>query len=253
MRLLVTRPAADAVPLAEQLAALGHDIIISPVIHIEANDTPLPEPESVQALVFTSANGVRAMAARFADKRDYDLWAKKPAYAVGPQTCTALAKLHWPRVHQAAGDVESLAATLKESFGGTHILHIAGRHQAGNLAGLLSQTSISLEKAVLYQAVAAEALTPLAESALTDEEAPLDAVLLYSKRSAQIFVSLYRAHYRAQYRAQHRAQISDLGTSKPTAYCLSAPIADQMQLAGFPVRTAATPDHEGMLQLIATA
>ena len=244
MRLLLTRPMADAVPLAEKLAAQGHDVVLSPAIHIELNATPLPEPDDVQGLVFTSANGVSAMVARFSDKRDYQFWADKPAYAVGSQTSAALAKLHWPQVHQAAGDVESLAAQIQKTFSGPRLLHIAGRHQAGDLAALLSDTPLILDKAVLYEAVPAEALTPVAAFALTDAQTPLDGVLVYSKRSAQIFVSLYRAHLEAKNLAQ---------VPKPIAYCLSAAIGEPMRRAGFAVRIAATPDNEAMLQLTAEA
>ena len=221
------------------MAAQGHDILISPAIHIEANDTPLPAPDTVQALVFTSANGVKAMAARFRDKRDYAQWASKPAYAVGPQTCAALAKLQWPTVHQAAGDVASLATRLRDTFEGERVLHIAGRHQAGDLAASLAEASFEIDKLVLYEAVAAEALTPMAEFALCDPEAPLEGVLLYSKRSAQIFLSLYRAH------------IGEKSQAKPVAYCLSPPIAEKMQSAGFDTRTAQTPDNQAMLALTA--
>jgi uroporphyrinogen-III synthase len=239
MRLLLTRPTADAVPLAEQLAAQGHDILISPAIHIEANGTPLPAPDTVQALVFTSANGVKAMAARFHDKRDYTQWASKPAYAVGPQTCAALAKLQWPTVHQAAGDVASLATRLRDTFEGERVLHIAGRHQAGDLAASLAEASFEIDKLVLYEAVAAEALTPMAEFALSDPQAPLEGVLLYSKRSAQIFLSLYRAY------------IGEESQAKPLAYCLSPLIAEKMRSAGFDTRTAQTPDNQAMLALTA--
>ena len=75
MRLLVTRPVGDAISLAEQLAAQGHDIIMSPAIHIEPNDTPLPEPNPVQLLVFPRPNALRALAAAFPHPRAYALWA----------------------------------------------------------------------------------------------------------------------------------------------------------------------------------
>jgi uroporphyrinogen-III synthase len=87
--------------------------------------------------------------------------------------------------------------------------------------------------------VAAEALTPMAEFALSDPQAPLEGVLLYSKRSAQIFLSLYRAH------------IGEESQAKPVAYCLSPPIAEKMQSAGFDTRTAQTPDNQAMLALTA--
>ena len=43
MRLLVTRPLADAMPLAEQLAGQGHDVVVSPLINI-ALDTQASMP-----------------------------------------------------------------------------------------------------------------------------------------------------------------------------------------------------------------
>jgi len=100
--------------------------------------------------------------------------------------------------------------------------------------------------------VAAEALTPLAEFALADTQAPLEGVLLYSKRSAQIFVSLYRAHLGGLNSADTNPLTPPRKPPhKLMAYCLSAPIAEYMQSAGFETRTAATPDNQAMLALTA--
>ncbi len=238
MRLLVTRPIADAMPLAEQLAVQGHDVIVSPLIHIEANDTPLPDAATIGALALTSANGVRALAARLHDEVAYKIWATKPAYAVGSQTAAALAQLGWPDIRQAAGDVKSLAAlicaTTDPPAQAAPILHIAGRETAGDLAGLLAAADIATVKAVLYHAQPATEFTRLAAAALCDATAPIDAVLLYSPRSADIFLSLYRG----------------LDTPiAPHAYCLSAAVALHMQEAGFETRVAVSPDGDAMRAL----
>ncbi|HEY7610485.1 MAG TPA: uroporphyrinogen-III synthase, partial [Alphaproteobacteria bacterium] len=64
MRILLTRPEPDAQRFAAQLAEHGIEAVVAPLMTIETADAPLPPLEGVQALVFTSANGVRAYAAR---------------------------------------------------------------------------------------------------------------------------------------------------------------------------------------------
>ena len=59
MRLLVTRPVADAQALADKLEAVGHSVICAPVIEIVTKPDAAPELTNVKGLAFTSANGVR--------------------------------------------------------------------------------------------------------------------------------------------------------------------------------------------------
>src|SRR5262249_30135565 len=62
LRALVTRPEEDAAPLAAALAERGIDVTLEPLLSIH----PLPDAPidltGVQALLFTSANGVRSFA-----------------------------------------------------------------------------------------------------------------------------------------------------------------------------------------------
>ena len=60
MRLLVTRPVADAQALTAKLEARGHSVICAPVIEIVTKPDAAPELTNVKGLAFTSANGVRA-------------------------------------------------------------------------------------------------------------------------------------------------------------------------------------------------
>jgi hypothetical protein len=114
MRLLVTRPAMDAAALADLLAAQGHDVLISPMIHIELNAVELPDATAHGGLALTSANGVRALMAHLAQlpnaQRDAQMaaWAARPAFAVGPQTAAALQAAGFQNIHQADGDVDAL-------------------------------------------------------------------------------------------------------------------------------------------------
>ncbi len=246
MRLLLTRPAANAVPLAEKLAQLGHDVLISPVIDIFPTETALPplppQPDAtpIGGLAFTSANGVYALAARFVTPQLKADWQALPAYAVGPQTAAVLRALGWPQIHEAAGDVESLAATIlaQHDKAAGALLHFAGNHRAGNLAEALAAGGLACQLAVLYEAEPADALSAAAMAALQDKEEPIEAVLIYSQRTAKHFLALSEALDMAQ---------------KPTAFCLSPAIATLMQAAGYQTKCAARADETAMLDLCGSA
>lgn len=234
MRLMVTRPLQDGLLLAERLAARGHDVLLSPLIHIEAADAALPDPEKYDALAFTSANGVRALLNHCPDGRIND-WQKIPAFAVGPQTAAALATVNWPRIETAQGDVTALAALLAEHMpSGARVLHIVGRDRAGDLAALLDAAHMTHDRAVLYRAEAADGFSAAAAAALSDKDDAIDGVLLYSARTAKIFCTLFSA-------------LS--APDRPIAYCLSPAVADVLGAHGFETVIAASANEEAMLAL----
>ena len=87
MRVVVTRPRAQARTLVERLEALGLDVVECPLIEIE----PLAEPAVVETstyewVVITSPNGARLFAARRAGGRPR-------IAAVGPGTAETLREL----------------------------------------------------------------------------------------------------------------------------------------------------------------
>ena len=244
MRLLLTRPAADAMAVAEQLAEQGHDVLLSPMIDITlAAQASLPAQHEQAAVAFTSANGVRALMAQLhgarASQTQIADWFQLPVFAVGPQTAAAAHAAGFATIHQASGDVAALAALIaRHKDDAAPVLHIAGRDRAGDLAALLDEKAVAATRAVLYRAEAAEALSDAATAALGDVDEPVDGVLLYSQRSAVIFLALYEAL------PQHEA-------SRPTAYCLSQPIAQVMRAAGFEAVAPNTPDSAALLALLA--
>ena len=75
-------------------------------------------------------------------------------------------------------------------------------------------------------------------AALRDDVEPVDGVLLYSQRSAEIFLSLYEA-------------LTPLQTTRPIAYCLSQPIAKAMRAAGFVVEAPRHAESAALLALLA--
>ena len=254
MRLLVTRPAFDAASLADSLAAQGHNVLISPLIEIELIAAELPKGEDHGGLALTSANGVRALLALLAQlpekHRDTEMaqWAARPAFAIGPQTAAALQAAGFRDIHQADGALAALVDLIAARYDAAlPLLHIAGRHRAGDLTTGLSEKNIACARAVLYRAEAAQGFSPAAAAALVDGQEPVEGVMIYSQRSADIFCALY-ATLIDQYGGETKPQ--DQQVKRPKAFCLSAPIAATMRQAGFEAVAPVKPDSDALLAML---
>lgn len=177
LRVAITRALGDANHTAERVRALGAEPILAPLLTIIpcGYDTNV---EDAQALLFTSANGVRA----FPDARRLHA---KPILAVGDATAEAARAAGFTDVRSADGDVSSLAmlvkTTLRPEAG--RLVHIGGDHVAGDLVGELRAAGFTAERRVAYAARAV--LSAPAELSQT-----LDIVLFHSTRGAETFVAL---------------------------------------------------------------
>ena len=262
MRLLVTRPALDAAALADSLAALGHDVLISPMIEIELNAAVLPRAEAHGGVALTSANGARAFMAHLAQlpqkQRDAEMaqWAARPAFAIGPQTAAALQAAGFQDIHQADGDLSALVDLIAARYqAALPLLHIAGRDRAGDLAAGLKHKNIVCARAVLYRAEAVAGFSAAAAAALCDAREPVEGVVIYSQRSADIFCTLY-AGLTDLPGALHDDKTDDKTDNKnepllrPKAFCLSETIAATMRTAGFEAVAPPTPDSNALLAMI---
>jgi uroporphyrinogen-III synthase len=187
MTVLITRAAEEAERLGQLLAARGIDSLIEPLMTIRflphGAATLAPFLSDVQAVLFTSANGVRAFAAA-TERRDLK------AFAVGDATAAAARVAGFGAVTSARGNVEDLAAlvigSLRPSNGA--LVHAAGSVTAGDLAGLLGAAGFALRRAVLYEAIVAERLSEPTRDALI--RGAVAAALFYSPRNATTFVRL---------------------------------------------------------------
>lgn len=180
MRVLVTRPHDDARQTAALLAQMGHEAIIAPLLAVNFHNGPVLVLDGVQAVLATSANGIRALARR-TPRRDL------PIFAVGPQTARTASEAGFAQVRNADGDGAALAAATARwcAPGGGALLHVSGAQGGGALAADLRARGFLLREAVLYDVAAADRLPPQAAAALT--AGALDAALFFSPRSARIF------------------------------------------------------------------
>jgi uroporphyrinogen-III synthase len=233
MRVLITRPHDDAKALAEALAARGVEAIVEPMIEITPLSARALELEGVQAILLTSANGARALAAA-TRRRDVGV------LAVGEATATAARAAGFADVAAAGGDVEALAALVGERCdpAAGALIHVSGSAVAGDLGGRLAARGFTVRRAVLYEAREAARLSDAATDALS--RGALDAVLLFSPRTAKAFVTL----------AERAGLASALGSVE--ALCLSAAVADAARRVGWQeVRVAARPEQAALLALMA--
>ena len=231
-RILITRPQEDAEALAARLRALGHEVLIEPLLEIVYLDHPPPDLKEFQAVLFTSANGVRALV-RASEGRSL------PVFAVGKATAdTAIRSGFW-NVSSADGDVEALARLVigrcRPQAGG--LLQIAATERAGDLAGRLSAAGFAVRRDIRYEARPAAALSPATAAALA--AGAIDAVLLFSPRTARALARLLAA-----------AGLTE-AVRRVTAVCLSDAVAAAADSPWKALRVAARPDLEALLERVA--
>jgi len=237
MRILVTRPREDAAGLVAALVARSHEVLVEPLLTIvprDAVDWP-PGQERAQALLVTSANGVRAFACAD-DRRDL------PVYAVGDASAAQARALGFADVVSAAGDVHDLAtlvtARLDPKAG--PLLHPAASTVAGDLRGTLAAAGFEVLRVVLYDARPVTALSPQATQALA--EGAVEAVALMSPRTAAAFARLITL---AGLESACAAMV---------AVCLSDAVAQALgPLTWRRVAVAARPDQASLLAAIEAA
>jgi uroporphyrinogen-III synthase len=231
MHALITRPLEDAKPLADLLQARGVDCVVEPLLEIVPKPDAAIDLDGVQALLFTSANGVRAFAAH-STRRDLKV------LTVGEGSAEAARAAGFADVTAAGGDVDALAALaiarLKPQDGA--LFHGAASVLAGDLQGKLEAAGFTLRRTVLYEAQAATALSP--ETRMNLALGGIDMVLLFSPRTARTFGELWRKAEQPSLR-------------KTSALCLSGAVAREIAELGWQrVETAAKPDQDSMLALV---
>lgn len=224
--LILTRPAAQssafAAEIARALPGRFAPVLVSPLLEVAPTGAPV-DLAGVQALLFTSANGVEAFAEATRDRT-------LPALCVGEMTAAA-ARASGFAARSANGDVAALADLAAEAWrpGRGDLLHVRGRHAAGDLLGALAGRGIPARAVELYdqrpQPLAPEALGLLASGAPA-------VVPLFSPRTARIFAR----------------EVAALDLSAVTVVGLSdaavAPVPAGRRIV------ARTPGREGMIEAL---
>ncbi len=212
--LLLTRARAQAEEFAANvLQKTDFQCHIAPMQ--EMQDIPVNiDFSGVDALVFTSKNGVDSFAQRW---NIPDI----PVFCVGPATADRARALGMS-AHAAAGNSQSLAALINAA-NVQNPLHIHGLHKAADLAiqgqsiAIYDQISVALD---------AQTLHILAGG--------IDAVALFSPRSARLLAQVWHPDW-----------------PRPVFYCISPATAKPVAGLGT-TRICANPSAESLLALLST-
>jgi uroporphyrinogen-III synthase len=176
MRIVVTRPQADGKRTATVLEALGHEVLVAPLMRIEPVAVALAGTWS--AIVITSANAPQAAAPELKSL---------PVFAVGPRTAEAARQAGFAVVSAANGNTKDLVRLIAARSAGAKapLLYLAGEDRAGDLVAELATQGIRAQMKIVYRAVAEPFPTVLAAAL---DAGDVDVVLHFSRRSAELFI-----------------------------------------------------------------
>lgn len=230
MEILITRPRAQAEALAQALEARGHHCLVEPMLTIERLEPEAPNLDDVQALVLTSTNAAPSI---------NEGMRELPVFAVGRATAKAAQAAGCERVLVADGDGEHLAQLLvarcRPDAGA--LLHVCGTEVRAGMGEHLTQSGYEVRRHPVYKASVAADLSQELQDLLEDRR--LDAVLLFSPRTATIFVDLI-----AEYGFEEFLDSTD-------AVCLSGAIARLCRSVGWrSIRIAHRPDQMSIVDLL---
>jgi uroporphyrinogen-III synthase len=228
MRVVVTRPQADSERTAASLEALGHEVLVAPLMRIEPVAVDLAGTWS--AIVITSANALQAVPA------PADGVKTLPVFAVGDRSAEAARRAGFAEVNSANGDIRDLVRLVAARAVGAKapLLYLAGEDRTGDLVAQLAAHGIDAEMKVVYRVVA-EVFPPVLAAAL--ESGDVDAVLHFSRRSAELFVEGARSSGVA-------------GPAEDVRHlCLSSQVAEPLTGASR-IAVAARPEEAALIALL---
>lgn len=236
MRLLITRPEAEAAAFSAQLEALGHSVVAEPLLQMELLPIETRALEGTTALIVTSRNGVRALA----QSQAFDTARKLPMIAVGPGTASLARELGFSDIVTGPGTGAELVPiiTAQASSLGGEFAHLRGDVVAFDLKEALAAHGIAVREILAYRSQPASALSPQTQALLQNQE--VDAVILMSPRTGAIFTELVKAS----------------GLEAPARnlvlLCLSPAVAAAVKpLSPKKIEVAESPNLEAMLSVVA--
>ncbi len=227
MRLIVTRPEEDATALKTKLESMGHAAVLMPLLKIVPRPVTQIPPLDYQLVCSTSANALKYLGTS-------DQLRNVPILTVGPQSLAAARTAGFKSCAAKGGDVHGLAAHIIKTFNpdGGPVLYLSGKEISADLQALLQAAHFKVEKLVVYDAVAQKPANVKTELAATD------GVLLYSPRSARIWMDLVT-----------EGNLESLA-AMPVYYCLSENVAKVLPHS-WQTRVANSPDEIAMIALLA--
>jgi uroporphyrinogen-III synthase len=182
------------------------------------------------AIVITSANALQAVPATA------DRVKTLPVFAVGDRSAEVARQAGFAEVSSANGAIEDLVRLVVARAAGAKapVLYLAGEDRTGDLVAQLAANGIDAEMKVVYRIVD-EVFPAVLAAAL--ESGDVDAVLHFSRRSAELFVKGARSSGVA-------------GPAEDVRHlCLSSQVAEPLAGASR-IAVAARPEEAALIALL---
>ena len=238
MRVLVTRPEPDATALKAHLVAQGHEVLIEPLMELRFDDLDPIELGGVQALIATSRNGLRALAA----SPELEAARQLPLFAVGPGPAATARGLGFQMVIKGPGTGRELVSLITDGIdvNAGSLLHLAGDVLAFDFVAELGRLGYHVLQPLVYVAEPVQRLSGSTVTRLRNGQ--IAGVLLLSPRTAQIYADLLHQHDLVE------------ASSNLVHYCISEATADRLaDLGQLKVEIAEAPNLKEVLALTARA
>lgn len=232
MHFLLTRPEEDNQKLANILVRLNHKVSCEPLLNIIYYENETIKLHDFQAVLFTSANGVRALSKNGQDRNI-------PCYTVGDATAAEAKQAGFKTITSAAGNIHNLAEIIIKSRDPKNgpLLHISGKDMAGDLGGVLRNSGFSVTQHQLYKAVKTPHLSQKTKDMITARE--ITHIPFYSPRTAKIFSDLIQSENLSPH------------LTKMTAVCLSSAVSDMINsLSWHKIVIAKQPNQFNLFNMI---
>ena len=237
MHLLITRPEPEASALQARLAALGIGSTLEPLLVIQLTPPVSLDLDGVQALIATSRNGLRGLAA----SPGLAAAMRSAIVTVGPDTAEFARAIGFQSVIAGPASARDLVPLIMQRLrpGDGRLLHLCGDKVAFDLEAALKPAGFQVGRQTVYRSQPASVLGAATIAALVD--GTIDTVLLTSPLAARTFVSL-----------ACKAQIIE--TCQRLVYvCLSQNVAECLRpINPVTVQVARAPNSQSTLALIET-
>ncbi len=186
MLVLLTRPSDEAARSAQRLRAMGHRVVLSPVIEIGPTHALWPQG-AIDAVIATSARAFECLDLA----PDWPLPEARrlvPLFVVGAKTAEAARACGFEGPLQVTLDAKALSRVICDRFAtSSRILYLAGIDRKSDLETGCAGSGLALDVVETYSTQAAASLS---EEAVNLVEAGAGVVLHFSRRSAEIFLRL---------------------------------------------------------------
>lgn len=178
--MLVTRPEPGAAKTAARLHKMGHEAVVAPLSRVVAVEGATKPVGAFDAVAVTSANALISASSPL-----LEVIRTLPCFAVGERTAEAAKDAGFEDVGSAGGDVHDLAAMITTRLSrDAEVLYLCGTRRRPVLEDALRDAGFGVTPVETY------GIEPVRYGAAERNKliagAPLDAMLVYSRFSAEL-------------------------------------------------------------------